>query len=193
MKTLMELRRYPFNTVSFMLTMYIGFLILFFGAQSLGGDASWVGEGLEALVVGYLVWMFSLNAYQDLAWTLHNEAQIGTLEQLYLAPAGFTLICFGMMAARFLYNLILSGLLLAAMMLTSGYRLHLDLVSLIPLALLVIAAPYGFGFIMGGLALVFSGSSHPFKSCSFSSWPSWPFRWTRTRWLVFCHSPWDRG
>jgi ABC-2 type transport system permease protein len=41
------------------------------------------------------------------------------------------------------------------MMLTTGRYLHIDILSLLPLFVFTIAAPYGMGFMAGGIALIF--------------------------------------
>jgi ABC-2 type transport system permease protein len=166
-KALIEMKRYMFNTVSGFITMYIVFVLLFFGAKAIGGAGFQTGDSLEGLVVGYMVWLFALLAYQDLAWSISTEAEIGTLEQLYLSPAGFSWVNFSFMAARFVVNLIWMALILLVMMLTSGYWLHIDLVSLLPLIVVTVAACYGFGFMMGGLALIFKRIQSSFQILQF--------------------------
>ena len=153
-KLLLELKRYLFSTISSIATLYIAFLILFLGARSLGGTFS-TGSGLEGLVVGYLVWAMSVMAYQDLANHVANDAEVGTLEQLFLTPTGLAWLGGSYMIAAFLINLMTSGLVLLLMMLTSGRWLHLDALSLLPVILITIMAAYGLGFILAGLAVVF--------------------------------------
>lgn len=167
MKSLIEMKRYLFNAVTGLLTMYILFLMLFLGARFVGGGALQMGGSLEGLVVGYLVWMMALVAYQDLAYNVASEAEMGTLEQLYLSPAGFAWVNGSFLVARFLVNLIMVGVILLLMMLTTGKWLHVDLVSLLPLAIVTVAAAYGFGFLMAGLALVFKRIQNAFQILQF--------------------------
>lgn len=166
-KIYIEMKRYFFNTLSGVITMYIIFLLLFFGVRSFGGGAIEAGETLEGLIVGYTVWLFAIVAYQDLAWTISMEAEIGTLEQLYLTPTGFAWVNASIMAVRFVWNVIMVGGILALMMATSGKWLRVDLVSVLPLTLVTVAAAYGFGFMMGGLALVFKRIQNTFQILQF--------------------------
>ncbi len=153
---LIEIKRYPFNTLSSLFTLYLVFLLLFAGAKyAQGFGISPFGEGLEALVVGYLVWIFALIAYSDLAWEIMREAQQGTLEQLYMCPLGFRFVSISWVLASFLVSCIFSGALLLLMMGTTGRFLRLPLGTLIPLLFLTLAPVYGIGFLMAGLALVF--------------------------------------
>jgi len=166
-KALIEMKRYLFNTMSGLITMYVVFLLLFFGARAFGGSAMQTGDTLEGLVIGYLVWLFALVAYQDLAWGISSEAEIGTLEQLYLTPAGFAWVNGSFLVTRFVTNLVMMTVMLLAIILTTGYRLNLDLISLLPLILITILAPYGFGFLMGGLAVVFKRIQNSFQILQF--------------------------
>lgn len=166
MKTLITMRRYFFNTLSGLITMYIVFCILFFGAQALGGAVD-MGDTLEGLVVGYFVWMVAMMAYSDLSWHILNEAQVGTLEQMYLTPSGFHWVNAAYLISNLLIQLVLVGLMLALMIITSGQRLVIDVFSILPLLLLTIASVYGVGFIMGGLALIYKRIQASFQILQF--------------------------
>lgn len=166
-KTLIEMNRYRVNTIAGFVTMYIIFVLLFFGAKAIGGETFKTGANIEGLVVGYMVWIFALFAFQDLAGNISNEAEVGTLEQLYLSPCGFWWVNLSLMAARFVTNIIWIGSMLLVMMITSGYWLHIDLVSLFPIIMLTVAACYGLGFIMGGLALIFKRIQSSFQILQF--------------------------
>ncbi len=153
---LIEIKRYPFNTLSGIVTLYLIFLLLFAGAKyAQGFGVNVFGEGLEALVVGFLVWTFALTAYSDLSWEIMREAQQGTLEQLYMCPFGFRFVSLAWVLSSFLVSLLFTGALLGLMMITTGKFLRLPLGTLIPLLFLTLAPIYGVGFLMAGLALVF--------------------------------------
>lgn len=150
------LKRYYFDTISMIGTMFIIFLLIFYGAMALmGGTPADTGETLEGIVVGFMVWTFALMAYSTLSWAMIEEAQQGTLEQLYMSPLGFGWVTLLRVAAHFIINVFTVFIVLLLMMATSGKWLNLDALSLIPLVLLTVAGVYGIGFFMGGLALVF--------------------------------------
>jgi ABC-2 type transport system permease protein len=151
-----ELKRYAFNTLSGLVTLYLVFLLIFAGAKyARGFGIHLFGESLEGLVVGFLVWTFALAAYSDLSWSIMREAQQGTLEQLYMCPFGFRFVSFAWIASSFLTNFVFSGTLLFLMMVTTGKYLRLPIGTLLRLAFLTVAPIYGIGFVMAGLALVF--------------------------------------
>ncbi len=151
------LKRYYFDTLSMIITMFLVFLIIFYGATALLGGATPTdsGDTLEGIVVGFMVWTFALVAYANLSWGMIEEAQQGTLEQLYMSPLGFGWVNIFRVAASFIVNALMVIVVLLLMMATTGKWLNLDVPSLIPLILLTVAGAYGIGFFMGGLALVF--------------------------------------
>lgn len=169
---LIEIKRYPFNTLSSIVTLYLIFLLLFAGARyAQGFGINVFGEGLEALVVGFLVWTFALAAYSDLSWEIMREAQQGTLEQLYMCPFGFPFVSLCWVVSSFLVSFLFSGALLGLMMLTTGKFLRLPLGTLIPLLFLTLAPIYGVGFVMAGLALVFKRIQAFFQILQFAFVP----------------------
>jgi len=154
-RNVIQLRRYFFNTASELVLFYVIFLLIFYGAKAVGGSAISAGETLEGIIVGYFLWMLSIYAYGDMSSGIAGEAQMGTLEQLYLCPAGFWFVNACSVAVNLIACLLMSAVLLLAAMVSTGKWLQLDLISILPVVLLTLVAPYGVGFIVGGLALVF--------------------------------------
>ncbi len=162
-------RRYLFNTLSGLVTMYIVFMLLMTGARAIGGTTFMNGDApLQSLVVGYLVWVFAMVGYQELAWGITNEAQMGTLEKLYLTPIGFSWVQGLLQLSLLIMQLGLTGTLLMFIMLTTGVRLQVDLVSVLPIILVTILAAYGLGFLMAGLGLVYKRVQSAFQILQFS-------------------------
>lgn len=149
------LKRYYFDTLSMIVTLFLVFLIIFYGAAALLGASAATGDTLEGVVVGFMVWSFALLAYGTLSGGMIEEAQQGTLEQLYMSPLGFGWVTILRVAAHFIINVFMVLVILFLMMATTGRWLNIDVLSLIPLVLLTVAGAYGIGFFMGGLALVF--------------------------------------
>lgn len=164
---LIELKRYAFNTLSSLVTVYLVFLLMFFGARLLAGGEAIFGDTLEGLIVGFLVWTMAIVAYSELSWSLMREAQLGTLEQLYMCPAGFRWVILCWAGGTFLTSLVFSAPILMLMMVTTGRYLRLDIPSLIPLLLLTVAGVYGIGLAMAGLALVFKRIQAAFQILQF--------------------------
>jgi len=154
-KNFLIIWRYPFNLVAGIISIMMIFLVIFYGAQFIGGSNPGFGHTLEGIVMGVMLWTFIIFAFSDLTWDFINEAQQGTLEQLYMSSLGFGWVSLSYVLTFLLINLTLTLGMFFLMMALTGRWLHLDFLSLIPLMLLTVWGVYGFGFAMGGLALVF--------------------------------------
>ena len=156
-KQLIEFRRYIFETVSGLVTLFLFFLALFYGAKAAMAGASQVrlGDTLDALVVGYILWVLAIFTYFSVAQDLIQEAQLGTLEQLAMSPLGLARVVLVRIFTGTLFQLFIMGILLILMMLTTGKWLNLDLLSVLPLAILTIVGVVGLSLVMGGMAIVF--------------------------------------
>jgi len=164
---LIELKRYAFNTVSTLATVYLVFLLMFFGARILVGGEAMFGDTLEGLIVGFMVWTLSIVAYSELSWSLMREAQLGTLEQLYMSPAGFRWVIVCWAVGAFVTSLVFSIPVLLLMMVTTGRYLQLNLPGLLPLLFLTVAGVFGIGLAVAGLALVFKRIQAAFQILQF--------------------------
>lgn len=149
-----SMRRYPFNLFSGMVTIYLLFLFLFYGASFVSGGLR-VGQTREGLVVGFIAWLAMLIAFQDPAHRLTQAATEGTLEQQALSPWGLERVVLAETLAANTANLVITGLMLGFVMLTTGQRLHVSVLDVVvPLALLLLQGA-AFGLVLGGLALIF--------------------------------------
>ena len=149
--------RYPSEAVTGIVTLTAIFLALILGVRSVvGGGVSTAqfGNNLDALIVTYILWSMSLFALGDMAWTIQNEAQTGTLEQLYLSPFGPKLVFLLRAVADLLIQIVMIAAVLACILLITGRRLHFSLV-VIPLVGTILLGTYGLGFMLAGMTLLF--------------------------------------
>lgn len=151
---MIQLRRYPLNTVSAFVTMYIIFLMLVFGVSTASSVGISLGHSMAGLVVGYWVFLLSNVSFQNLGYYLSEQAMVGTLEQLYLSPYGFAPVALGKMLGILLYNVTVTVPFILVLMATTRQWLHFDVVSMTPLLLAVVLQSYGLGLAMGGLVLI---------------------------------------
>lgn len=162
-----ELRRYYFNTLSILVTVYLIFLLIFFGLRTFAGGSSGFGQTAEGLVVGFMVWFLAVFAYSELSWVLIREAQQGTLEQLSMSPLGLGKVLLGRLCAALAFDFLVMTVFLFLMMASTGRWLHLDFASILPLLILTVMGVQGIGFVMGGLALVFKQIEASFQILQF--------------------------
>lgn len=164
-KRVMLLVRYPVDTLGSLGTIYLFFALIFFGGRAVGGPA--FDDSLGGIVVGYFLAVMGITAYQDTANNITDEAQWGTLEQLYMSPLGFGRV----MLAESIVNVIISFVwgivILALMILTTGQALAIDLVTVIPIATLAILSTLGLGFVFAGAAVLYKRISNVFGGMTF--------------------------
>jgi len=156
-KIFLEAKFYLFNTLSYIITLYLIFLLVFTGTKFLimGGESLASSVPIEDFIIGFMIWGSTIDAYSLLAQSLFVEARLGTLEQLYMIPFGFECVATAMILANFIYSFIIQGILLILMMLTTGRFLHIDLISIIPLWFVTILGVYGLGFAIAGISLIY--------------------------------------
>lgn len=169
-RTFIMMGRYVFNTVSALISIYMVFCLAFFGMKAFAAASpSRALDGtLEGTIVGFFIWALAVFGYSGLSWELINEAQMGTLEQLYLSPNGFKWLCAFQVVVDFLTNVAVAVVFLFAMMATTGRWLNLDVVSIAPLLIVTLLGAYGVGFALGGLALVFKRIQSFFQVVQFA-------------------------
>lgn len=159
-KRFLLLVRYPVNTLAQFVSVYMFFAVVFFGGKTAvsglqGGGAAALASTFDGLVVGWFLWTMSLTAYFSLVQTATNEAQWGTLEQLYMSPYGFGTVMLSQVVAFVIESLAWGGGILALMLLTTGRTLSVDLLTVVPISLLALLSVVGISFVFGGLAIVY--------------------------------------
>jgi ABC-2 type transport system permease protein len=162
-----EQRRYLLNTVMGLVMAYAAILFLLTGAQVVGGAQAGFGRTSGSLVVGYFVFLISLNAFSSLAGTIGREATLGTLEQLALSPAGLTRVLLARSLAGLVFQVATMMTLMVVVALTTGQDLRLDLFSVLPLLFMVLMAAQGVGFALGGLAILYKQVSALLRGMQF--------------------------
>jgi ABC-2 type transport system permease protein len=150
-----EMRRYVFDSISGVVTIYGFFLLLFFGAKTFGGGRPGFGDTLAAVIVSFALWAFTTFCLSTLTFELTQEAQLGTLEQLGMSPFGLAQVLLARVLTLLVVYFGIMMLLLVLMMATTGRWLNLAPMSTLPLLVLTIVGVIGLGFVLGGVAIVF--------------------------------------
>lgn len=153
-RTWVQFIRYPAEVIGGIVIITSVFYGLFASAQYMAGPAMGMGDRLDAIVVGYVLWTLVLYIVNDIAIGLQSEAQSGTLEQVFLSPFGAARVFFARAIASLALRLtLIVGILLIIMGIT-GSRLSFPPLLLLPLGSLLMAG-YGLAFVMGACALIF--------------------------------------
>ncbi|MBZ6496165.1 ABC transporter [Natrinema longum] len=152
-KQLILLKRYWLNTVLMLFGVYLMFAMVFFGGQTVGGNS--IDSALDTVVIGFFLFLAASAAYFDVARSIMQEAQWGTLEQLYMSPFGIGHV----LGVKTVFNIVVSiGLaigLLGLMLVTTGRSLTVDLVTIVPLLVMTILPAVGIGYFIAGLSLLY--------------------------------------
>jgi ABC-2 type transport system permease protein len=145
--------RYPANAVGGIVVSLFFFGLLFVGGRMLAAQA--LSESIEGIVVGYFLWTLSVGAYSGISNDIGSEAQWGTLERHVMTPFGFAPVALFKGVAKVVRTFLVSSVILAAMILVTGTTLSLDVVTVVPVAVLSIASVLGLGFAAGGVAVLY--------------------------------------
>ena len=148
------LRRYFAETISGLIGLTVAFYGLFLSTQYIAGPGvQFGGDRLESIIVGYIVWSLSAFIFGDIAGGLQQEAQTGTLEQIFLSPFGATKIFLIRAVAKLTTQLILNASVLIIIVVLTGSHLAFPPTLLLPLITVILSA-YGLALAMGSLALL---------------------------------------
>ncbi|WP_231183996.1 ABC transporter permease [Haladaptatus sp. DYF46] len=152
------LARYPMNTLAQIVTVYLFFAAIFFGGKAAAGSIGGAGalsDTFGGLIVGWFLWTMALTAYFSLASSVTQEAQWGTLEQLYMSPYGFGSVMAASVVAYLLESMLWGAIILPLMLVTTGQSLAVDLLTVVPIVVLTLLPVVGIGFVFAGLALLY--------------------------------------
>jgi ABC-2 type transport system permease protein len=152
-KRLLLLRRYPVNTGSELLGLYVFFAIVVFGGYAVAAPT--ITDTLPGIIVGFFLFSMAYVAYSGLSWDVMHEAQWGTLEQLVVSPYGLGRVMAAKVAADLLVSVLYGGVLLSMMLVTTGKEMSIDLLTVVPLVILSLLSVVGVGFSFAGLALLY--------------------------------------
>lgn len=168
-KQLILLARYRLDTAARFASMFAFFALVFFGGRAVAGPA--IADSLDGVVVGFFLWTLATVAFRGLASDLADEAQWGTLERLFLSPYRFGTVVAVKTGTNLCLSLAWAGAMLVAMMAVTGRWLHLDLPTVVPLAILTLAPVAGVGLLLGGLAVLYKRVENLFGLVSFGFVP----------------------
>lgn len=165
-KAIITMVRYPVDTASQFVGLFVLFLLVFFGGTAVGGQQ--FSDSLEGVVIGFFLFTVASGAYAGVANNVSTESEWGTLERLYISPYRFGTV----VAVDALVNVVISLLwavvLLMLMMGVTGRWLSVDPLTVVPLLLATVAPVLGLGFAFGGAALVYKRIESVFQLVQFA-------------------------
>lgn len=136
------------------LIQLIGIVIIVVGLMFFVGRGQITEAQVASTLLGFIITFYALEAISNMSWALMNEAQSGTLEQMYMSPAPSQLIILGRSLASMVSATIQLVLALVVLMLLFKVRLPLTL-NIVPVLLITLIGLIGFGYVVGGMTLIF--------------------------------------
>ena len=149
-KGLLILWDYKFNLIM----EWLGIIFVVVGIMFFVGQGQITNDQVASTVLGFIVTFYAMSAVGNMSWSLMEEAQTGTLEQIYMSPVSSQLIVLG----RSLASLVSTTfqIFFTTTILFLLYQMELPLTwQMIPILLITIIGLLGFGYIVGGLTLIF--------------------------------------
>jgi ABC-2 type transport system permease protein len=141
---------YRFNSIAELFVM--GFV--FVGASFLLGRGQFDSVEVTSMLLGYVVWYFGLTAISNMSYNLMEEARTGTLEQMFMSPVPMGVIVLGRVFAVLVTATAQIGIVAVVVALLMKLQIPMRLEG-IPIFLLTIMGLLGFGFVIGGLTLIY--------------------------------------
>lgn len=158
-KSIKELARYKFNTISDLLSSYVLFIAMFTGVKIFGESMKVssvnFGNTIEGFISGYFLWNIMILAYSDTANNIVGDANRGTLEQLNMSSLGLSSILVVRSLCNILISLLMSFILLFLIVITTQCSLNINIFSMLIPIFIGVFSILGISLIFGGLALIF--------------------------------------
>lgn len=155
------MRRYWFRTITGMILGYGMLMVLIAGfiysRPVVEESMSRFDDPTAAtnFVLGFIIGMFAFGVVGMFTQGIQEMAQTGVLEQLCMSPHGLIFNFLARTAVGSVYTVLSSGVMVWMVTLTVGGRLYFDAVAVLILLTLTFINLLGFGFMVGGLVLVF--------------------------------------
>jgi len=141
---------YRANVLTGMLSLYV----IFVGFSFMLGRGELRPSDMAYALLGYVAWFLVNQVLQNVGQGIRWAAVGGTLEQMCLSPAPLGFILMGRTVANLLITTLFVALLSAILKLTHGVGVPMSLAG-IPVCVLIVLGVYGFGYLIGGMVLIY--------------------------------------
>lgn len=149
-----QYKRYAHEILGGIVALTVTFYGLFLSVGYIAGGTVRFGDRLDAVIVGYILWSLVIFIMNGINATLQREAQVGTLEQLFISPFNVTKILLMRAVSDLLFQSVLITIVLIIIMALTGRWLTFSPVLILPLITVILGA-YGIAYAIGSLTLIF--------------------------------------
>ncbi|MBE9010557.1 ABC transporter permease [Pseudanabaenaceae cyanobacterium LEGE 13415] len=149
-----QYKRYAHEIIGGIVALTVTFYGLFLSVGYIAGGSIRFGDRLDAVIVGYVLWSLIIFIMNGVNATLQREAQVGTLEQLFISPFNVRKTLLLRAVSDLVFQSVLITFVLLLIMLLTGRWLAFSPVLILPLITVILGA-YGLAFAIGSLTLIF--------------------------------------
>jgi ABC-2 type transport system permease protein len=146
-------RRYPAESIGQIVILTSVFYGLFLSTRYIAGPNFQLGDRLESIIIGYVLWTLVNFALSNIAARLQIEAQTGTLEQIFLSQYGAVKVFLMRALADLTLEMLKIFSILVFIILLTGSHISFPPMLILPFTTVVLGA-YGFAFIIASSALL---------------------------------------
>ncbi|GAP98640.1 ABC transporter permease [Leptolyngbya sp. NIES-2104] len=149
-----QYKRYAHEIFGGVIALTVTFYGLFLSVGYIAGGTVRFGDRLDAVIVGYILWSLIIFIMNGVNATLQREAQVGTLEQLFISPFNVRKTLLLRAVSDLVFQFVVIGIVLLFIMAITGRWLAFSPVLVLPLITVILGA-YGLAFAIGSLTLIF--------------------------------------
>jgi len=156
------MRRYWFRTITGLVIGYSMLVAMIYGIVYSGASMEdTLNKNFDDpaaatnFILGFIIGMFAFSVVGMFTQGLQGMARTGVLEQLCMSPHGLITNFLARSVVAALATICSSGLMVWLVTISVGGTLHFDPLAVLPVLILTYVNLLGFGFMMGGLVLVF--------------------------------------
>lgn len=150
-KEWINLKRYPLNTLGYLITMYALFLVAFLGIKMIPGSSPAFADNF---LVNYILWSFCMAMFQSITSTISSESMLGTLQKMFLSRYPVLAIFLTRAVVSIFFNAIILVSLALLATLTTGKSMEINWLLIVQAMLISAPSIWGMGMILGALALL---------------------------------------
>jgi ABC-2 type transport system permease protein len=152
--SLIQYKRYYHEVVGGLFALTATFYGLFLSVGYIAGGGFKFGDRLDSIIVGYVLWSLVIFILGGIPLTVQREAQVGTLEQLFLSPFGSVRILLFRAISDLVFQSVLISVMLIVIMALTGRWLSFPITIVFPFITVILGA-FGVAFTAAGLTLIF--------------------------------------
>lgn len=159
MKVLGDAKAYWFNLIFGNLNIFFLFLGIFYAFTGESSDHNQI----FSMLIGLMVWYYGVHAIDLVALIIEEEAEEGTLEQIFMTRTNFIIVLMNRIISQIVFDTIkgifVFTLCIITFKISPEFILSVNWFWTLVIFFISLAGLYGIGYIVAGLSLVYKKTS----------------------------------